>query len=90
LTRDLTANYTYSGSGVLPGDEEAAVTVDTIIWNSDTFTLTGMGTGVVRIQILQIPTVSEWGMIVLGLMMLTVGLLFIRKQQTELAQDIGS
>jgi hypothetical protein len=49
LTRDVIAEYTYSGLGMLPGDEEAVVTLDSINWDSTTQTLTQAGTGFVQL-----------------------------------------
>ena len=43
-----TAEFTYSGSGVFPGDEQAIITVDSIVWHPETLTLNWGGTAILK------------------------------------------
>lgn len=69
LTRDATVDYTYGGPGMLPGDEVQLITVESIGWDPEMQILTMTGTGV-YLMVTAVPTVSEWGLIIFGVVLL--------------------
>ena len=55
LTRDVAADYTYIGSGVLPADESSVVTITSMTWDPITHSLTFMGTGTMQFGAVPFP-----------------------------------